>query len=92
MVNNCVEFCEFYCNNDFINYLLKLFSENVQKKIKNEIIVFFINIVECDNTKIYKYLLNFEIIPKFVSYINKKKKSKKESTKVIIFNSKYSIN
>ena len=86
LINNCVEFCEFYCNNNFINYLLKLFSENVQKKIKNEIIVFFINIVECDNTKIYKYLINFEIIPKFVSYINKKKKSKKESTKVIIFN------
>ena len=42
--------------------------------------------VECDNVKIFKNLLNFNILPIFVSYLNKKKKSKKESTKIIIFN------
>ena len=86
LVNNCVQFCELYCNKDFINCLMKLFLENVQKKIKNEIIIFFINMVECDNVKLYKNLLNYNIIPIFVSYLNKKKKSKKESTKIIIFN------
>ena len=86
LVNNCVQFCELYCNSDFVNCLMKLFVENVQKKIKNEIIIFFINMVECDNVKIFKNLLNFNILPIFVSYLNKKKKSKKESTKIIIFN------
>ena len=86
LVNNCIQFCELYCSNDFINCLLKLFEENVMRKIKNEIIIFFINIVECNNIKIYKYLLNFEIIKIFVSYLNKKKKTKKESTKIIIYN------
>ena len=86
LIDNCIEFCEFYCNIDFINYLLKLFSENIQKKLKNEIIIFFINIIECDDVKIYKLLLNSDIISMFVLYIDKKKKTKKESTKVIIFN------
>ena len=86
LVNNCIQFCELYCSNDFINYLLKLFEENVMRKIKNEIVIFFINIIECNNIKIYKYLLNFEIIKIFVSYLNKKKKTKKESTKIIIYN------
>ena len=86
LVNNCIQFCELYCSNDFINYLLKLFEENVMRKIKNEIVIFFINIIECNNIKIYKYLLNFEIIKIFVSYLTKKKKTKKESTKVIIYN------
>ena len=86
LVNNCIHFCELYCSNDFINYLLNLFEENVMRKIKNEIVIFFINIIECNNIKIYKYLLNFEIIKIFVSYLNKKKKTKKESTKIIIYN------
>ena len=86
LVINSVQFCELYCNNNFINCLMKLFMENVQKKIKNEILIFFINMIECDNVKIYKNLLNFNIMPIFVSYLNKKKKSKKESTKIIIFN------
>ena len=86
LIDNSPEFCELYCSNDFINCLIKLFSENVQKKLKNEIILFFINILECNNIKIYKYLLNFEIIQIFVSYLGKKKKTKKESTKIIIYN------
>ena len=86
LVNNCFQFCELYCSNDFINCLLKLFEENIMRKIKNEIVIFFINLIECNNIKIYKYLLNFEIIKIFVSYLNKKKKTKKESTKIIIYN------
>ena len=86
LVNNCAQFCELYCNNDFISCLMKLIMENVQKKIKNQIIIFFINLVECDNIKIYKNILNSNIIPTIISYLNKKKKSKKESTKIIIFN------
>ena len=86
LINNSIQFCELYCSNDFINYLLKLFEENIMRKIKNEIVIFFINLIECNNIKIYKYLLNFEIIKIFVSYLNKKKKTKKESTKIIIYN------
>ena len=86
LINNCVEFCELYCSNDFINYLIKLFLENIPKKLKNEILIFFINIVECQNVQIYTYLLNFNLISTFVSYLTKKKNSKKESTKIIIFN------
>ena len=86
LVNNCIEFCELYCSKDFINYLIKLFLENIPKKLKNEILIFFINIVECQNVQIYTYLLNFNLISTFVSYLTKKKNSKKESTKIIIFN------
>ena len=86
LIDNSPEFCELYCSNDFINCLIKLFSENIQKKLKNEIILFFINILECNNIKIYKYLLNFEIIQIFATYLGKKKKTKKESTKIIIYN------
>ena len=86
MIDNSPEFCDLYCSNAFINCVIKLFSENAQKKLKNEIILFFINILECNNIKIYKYLLNFEIVQILVSYLGKKKKTKKESTKIIIYN------
>ena len=86
LINNSNQFCELYCSNDFINCLLKLFEENIMRKMKNEIVIFFINLIECNNIKIYKYLLNFELIKIFVSYLNKKKKTKKESTKIIIYN------
>ena len=87
LINNCVEFAELYINdNNFINGLIKLFSEKIPKKMKNSIILFLIKIVECNNIKIYKYLLNFDIIPILVNYLNLKKKPKKEPTKIIIYN------
>ena len=81
LINNCAQFCELYCYNDFINCLLKLMEENIMRKLKNEIMIFFINIIECNGIKVYKYLLNFDI-----TYLYKKKKTKKESTKIIIYN------
>ena len=54
--------------------------------MKNSIILFLIKIVECNNIKIYKYLLNFDIIPILVNYLNLKKKPKKEPTQIIIYN------
>ena len=93
LVNNSNEFCELYCsNNNFINILINLFNEKIPKKIKNEIITFFINIIEINNIKIYKYILNIDIFALFISYLIKKKKSKKESTKIIIYNILYFIN
>ncbi len=87
LINNCAEFAELYINdNNFINGLIKLFSEKIPKKMKNSIILFLIKIVECNNIKIYKYLLNFDIIPILVNYLNLKKKPKKEPTKIIIYN------
>ena len=87
LINNCVEFAELYINdNNFINGLIKLFSEKIPKKMKNSIILFLIKIVECNNIKIYKYLLNFDIIPILVNYLNLKKKPKNEPTKIIIYN------
>lgn len=86
LINNCAQFCELYCYNDFINCLLKLMEENIMRKLKNEIMIFFINIIECNGIKVYKYLLNFDIIKILVTYLNKKKKTKKESTKIIIYN------
>ena len=87
LINNCAEFAELYMNNNnFINGLIKLFSEKIPKKMKNSIILFLIKIVECNNIKIYKYLLNFDIIPILVNYLNLKKKPKKEPTKIIIYN------
>lgn len=86
LVNNCSEYSELFCSNDFIKCLIKLFSENIQKKIKNEIITFFINIIENNNNKVYKYLLNSEILSILVTYLNNKKKSSKESTQIIIYN------
>jgi hypothetical protein len=86
LINNCAQFCELYCYNDFINCLLKLMEENIMRKLKNEIMIFFINIIECNGIKVYKYLLNFDIMKILVTYLNKKKKTKKESTKIIIYN------
>ena len=87
------DFCELYCsNNDFINILLNLFPNKTSKRIKNEIIIFFINVLENNNIKIYKYLLNTNIFQIFITYISKKTKSKNESTKIIIYNILYFIN
>ena len=86
LIKNCNELCLLYCSSDLIKYLLKIFADNIHKKIKNEIIIFLINIVECNNLKIYKTLLNFDIIQTLIPYLTKKKNSKKESTKTIIFN------
>ena len=52
LINNSNQFCELYCSNDFINCLLKLFEENIMRKMKNEIVIFFINLIECNNIKI----------------------------------------
>ena len=93
LVNNSNEFCELYCsNNNFINILINLFKEKNPKKIKNEIINFFINIIEINNIKNYKYILNIDIFTSFISYLIKKKKSKNESTKIILYNILYFIN
>ena len=87
------DFCELYCsNNDFINILLNLFPNKTSKRIKNEIIIFFINSLENNNIKIYKYLLNTNIFQIFITYISKKTKSKNELTKIIIYNILYFIN
>lgn len=89
LVNSCSEFCELYCFNDnFLNFLIKLFSDKkTWKKIKNEIIIFFINIIENNNnTKIFKYLLNTQLFSIIISYISTKIKAKTESTKIIIYN------
>ena len=93
LIYNCDNFCELYCsNNDFLNVLLNLFSNKTSKKIKNEIIIFFINVLENNNIKIYKYFLNTNIFQIFITYISKKTKSKNESTKIIIYNILYFIN
>ena len=92
-VNNCPALCELYCfNNNFLNILFKLLLDNkIWKKIKNEIVIFFINIIENDNVKIYKYLLDTELFSIILSYISRKIKTKKESTKIIIYNILYFI-
>ena len=92
-VNNCPVLCELYCfNNNFLNILFKLLLDNkIWKKIKNEIVIFFINIIENDNVKIYKYLLDTELFSIILSYISRKIKTKKESTKIIIYNILYFI-
>ena len=92
-VNNCPALCELYCfNNNFLNILFKLLLDNkIWKKIKNEIVIFFINIIENDNVKIYKYLIDTELFPIILSYISRKIKTKKESTKIIIYNILYFI-
>ena len=73
LINNNEFFSELYCfNNNFINELIILFTSKTSKKIKNEIIIFFINIIENNNIKIYKYLLNTEIFSIFISYIKNK--------------------
>lgn len=93
LIYNNDDFCELYCsNNDFINILLNLFPGKTSKRIKNEIIIFFINVLENNNIKIYKYLLNTNIFQIFITYISKKTKSKNESTKIIIYNILYFIN
>ena len=93
LINNNEFFSELYCfNNDFINELIILFTSKTSKKIKNEIIIFFINIIENNNIKIYKYLLNTEIFSIFISYIKNKIKSKNESSKIIIYNILFFIN
>ena len=93
LINNNEFFSELYCfNNDFINELIILFTSKTSKKIKNEIIIFFINIIENNNVKIYKYLLNTEIFSIFISYIKNKIKSKNESSKIIIYNILFFIN
>ena len=93
LIYNCDDFCELYCShNDFINMLLNLFPSKTTKRIKNEIIIFFINVLENNNIKIYKYLLNTNIFQVFITYISKKTKSKNESTKIIIYNIFYFIN
>ena len=79
LIYNSDDFCELYCsNNDFINILLNLFPNKTSKRIKNEIIIFFINVLENNNIKIYKYLLNTNIFQIFITYISKKTKSKNE--------------
>ena len=92
-VNNCPVLCELYCfNNNFLNILFKLLLDNkIWKKIKNEIVIFFINIIENDNVKIYKYLIDTELFSIILSYISRKIKTKKESTKIIIYNILYFI-
>ena len=93
LINNNEFFSELYCfNNNFINELIILFTSKTSKKIKNEIIIFFINIIENNNIKIYKYLLNTEIFSIFISYIKNKIKSKNESSKIIIYNILFFIN
>ena len=93
LINNCDQFCEEYCSyNNFANTLIDLFNNKILKKIKNEIIIFFINIIEVNNIKIYKYLLNTELFSTIISYLNKKLKSKNNSTNVIIYNIIYFIN
>ena len=93
LINNCDQFCEEYCSyNNFANILIDLFNNKILKKIKNEIIIFFINIIEVNNIKIYKYLLNTELFSTIISYLNKKLKSKNNSTNVIIYNIIYFIN
>ena len=93
LIYNSDDFCELYCsNNDFINILLNLFPNRTSKRIKNEIIIFFINVLENNNIKIYKYLLNTNIFQIFITYISKKTKSKNKSTKIIIYNILYFIN
>ena len=93
LINNNSQFCELYCfNNNLINTLIDLFNNKTLKKIKNEIIIFFINIIEVNNFKFYKYLLNTELFSSIISFINKKAKTKKSSTNVIIYNIIYFIN
>ena len=93
LINNNEFLSELYCfNNNFINELIILFTSKTSKKIKNEIIIFFINIIENNNIKIYKYLLNTEIFSIFISYIKNKIKSKNESSKIIIYNILFFIN
>ena len=93
LINNCSQFCELYCsNNNLIKTLIDLFNNKTLKKIKNEIIIFFINIIEDNNIKIYKYLLNTELFQSIITFINKKIKTKNSSTNVIIYNIIYFIN
>ena len=93
LLNNYNELCELYCsNNNFISILLNLFIDKTSKKIKNEIIIFFINLIENNNIKIYKYILNTDIISIFISYLRKKINSKNESRKIIIYNILYFFN
>ena len=94
LINNCEQFCEAYCfnNSNIINILIGMFKNKITKKIKNEIIIFFINIIEINNVKICKHLLNTEIFSTIISYINKKIKTENYSTNIIIFNIIYLIN
>jgi hypothetical protein len=93
LINKSDELCQLYCSNkNVLNLLVNLFNEKTSKKIKNEIIIFFINVIENNNIKNYKNLLNTEIFVIFISYISKKVKAKNDSTKIIIYNILYFIN
>ena len=93
LINKCDKFCELYCfNSNFINELIILFTSKTTKKIKNEIIIFFINIIENNNINILKCLLNTEIFSTFISYTKRKIKTKSESSKIIIYNILFFIN
>ena len=94
LCNECTEFSELYfLNNNFILLFINLYEAKSPKKIKNEILICFIELIRAKNNKIYNNFIKSKIIfPVLLNYAHKKNKSKKTANKIIVYNIIYLIN